>query len=255
MSPLIALLLLSTAPAPRTITLDVGGVARTALVYFPKSGEPSRPAPLVFCWHGHGGSSAQAARSFRIHEHWPEAAVAYPQGLPTPGRYDPEGKRAGWQRNEGDQSGRDLAFFDALLARLKKERPIDTKRIYAMGHSNGGRFTFLLWAARGDVFAAFGPSGSPAVGLAASFKPKSAFVVAGEQDRLVSFAGMKAGIESIRRLLRCSEFGKPEKNGYLTREKGVGGTELAAYVHPGGHEFPADGGKLIAEFFKRHFAR
>ena len=45
-----------------------------------------------------------------------------------------------------------------MLARLKTDYKVDDKRIYSTGHSNGGGFTYLLWAARGDVFAAFAPS-------------------------------------------------------------------------------------------------
>src|SRR4051812_1317347 len=89
------------ALAHREWTVD--GVKREALVYLPS--DTSKPAPLVFVFHGHGGSSNQAARSFRIHELWPEAIVVYPQGLHTPGRLtDPNGEKNGWQAQIGDQN-------------------------------------------------------------------------------------------------------------------------------------------------------
>ena len=165
----------------KTVTLTVDGADRTALVFAPDSAAKTS-SPLVFGWHGHGGGSRQASLSFRMHQVWPEAVVVYAQGLPTKGKTDPEGKKPGWQQGPNDYEGRDLKFFDALLAHLKRTYKIDPDRIYAMGHSNGGRFTDLLWAERGDVFAAFGPSGSPAIGLAYKLKPRSAFHVAGEQD-------------------------------------------------------------------------
>ena len=91
-------------------------------------------------------------RDFAYHKHWPEAIAVYMQGLNTPGVLtDPEGKRPGWQKRVGDQNDRDLKFFDAVLATLKKDYRVDEKRVYATGHSNGGAFTYLLWAARGDV--------------------------------------------------------------------------------------------------------
>src|SRR5262245_40801632 len=62
-------------------TWTVDGVERTALVATPRTSAPHQPLVLVF--HGHGGTSANAARTFRIHELWPEAVVIYPQGLPT----------------------------------------------------------------------------------------------------------------------------------------------------------------------------
>jgi polyhydroxybutyrate depolymerase len=67
-----------------------------------------------------------------------------------------------WQKTFGDQNDRDLKFFDAVLATLKKDCRIDEKRVYATGHSNGGAFTYLLWAARGDVFAAVAPCAAAA---------------------------------------------------------------------------------------------
>jgi polyhydroxybutyrate depolymerase len=153
----LALLLTASEPVPRH--WDVDGVRREALVVIPEATADDQPAPVVFVFHGHGGTSRQAARSFGLHTHWPEAIVVYPQGLPTPGRLtDPEGKRNGWQHAAGEQEDRDLKFFDAMLASLKSEHEIDEARIYSTGHSNGGGFTYLLWASRPDVFAAVAPS-------------------------------------------------------------------------------------------------
>lgn len=86
-------------------------VVRQALVYAPGRATGGA-SPVVFAFHGHGGTMVQAARSFRLHTLWPEAVVVYPQGLPTVGALtDPEGKRPGWQRSPGDYGDRDLKFF------------------------------------------------------------------------------------------------------------------------------------------------
>jgi len=71
---------------------------------------------------------------------------------------DRAGVMAGWQGLAGAQGDRDLRFFDVMLASLRAEFHLDEKRIYATGHSNGGLFTYLLWAERGDTFAALAPS-------------------------------------------------------------------------------------------------
>ena len=146
------------APGFRWLEFKVDGVMREALVYAPSAAKTTA-SPLVFVFHGHGGGSRQAARSFAMNQHWPEAISVYMQGLNTPGRLtDPEGRKPGWQSGAGDQHDRDLKFFDAVLARLKQDYQVDEKRIYATGHSNGGSFTYLLWAERGDVLAAVAPS-------------------------------------------------------------------------------------------------
>ncbi len=105
----------------------------------------------------------QARRSFAIESYWPEATVVYPQGLPTKGITDPEGKKNGWQQKKGDYEDRDLAFFDVMLKTFRSDSSIDMRRVYSTGHSNGGRMTYLLWSERGDAFAAVAPSASPAV--------------------------------------------------------------------------------------------
>src|SRR6185503_20571601 len=97
----------------------------------------------------------------------------YPQALNTPGRFiDFEGKQSGWQLRPGHEEDRDLKFFDALLARLKKDYQVDDKRVYALGLSSGGYFTFLLWAARGKVLAAVAPAASEAADMLSALKPK-----------------------------------------------------------------------------------
>ena len=89
--------------------------------------------PVVFAFHGHGGSMQNAARSFGFHTLWPEAVVVYPQGLNTPDRLtDPEGKKPGWQSAAGDQGDRDLKFFDAVLKNLRQDYKVDSRRIYAI---------------------------------------------------------------------------------------------------------------------------
>src|SRR5262245_8632436 len=145
MTGLLMAALLTATGDPQRTEWTVGGVVREGLVCAP-SKEATGPRPLVFGFHGHGGSMQNGARSFKIHEIWPEAVVVYLQGLPTPGRLsDPEGKKAGWQHGAGEQEDRDLKLFDAVLASMKEKFPIDEKRVYATGHSNGGGFTYLLW--------------------------------------------------------------------------------------------------------------
>src|SRR4051812_44542123 len=160
--PLLAIVcLLSTCvaglaqPGLQPLDLKIDGAKRHALIHAPAG---KMPAPLVFVFHGHGGTSAGAAKMFDIQKHWAEAIVVYPQGVPTPSKTDPKGEKSGWQHAVGDHSDRDLKYFDALLAHVRNHHPVDDRRIYSTGHSNGGGFTYLLWAARGDVLAAVAPS-------------------------------------------------------------------------------------------------
>src|SRR5207253_655567 len=90
-------------PAPKRVEWTVGDAKREALVYVPEAAAKAE-SPVVFVFHGHGGTMRGVAeRSFALHKHWPGAVCVYPQGLLTPGVLtDPEGKRPGWQHNAGD---------------------------------------------------------------------------------------------------------------------------------------------------------
>jgi polyhydroxybutyrate depolymerase len=174
------------------------------------------------------------------------------QGLNTPGRLtDPEGKKSGWQHRVGDQGDRDLHFFDAVVARLKQEYKIDAARVYSTGHSNGGGFTFLLWAERGDLFAAMAPSAAAGAESLPKLKPKPALHMAGEKDGLVKFEWQQRTIEAVRKLNGCEAQGEPwAKECILYPSKT--GTPFIAWIHPGGHIVPPGAPEMVIKFFKEH---
>lgn len=234
----------STDLVERTWMVD--GVQRTALVHIPP-GNP-KPAPAIFDFHGHGGTQRFASRA-NYHVLWPEAVVIYPQGLPTKGMTDTEGNKAGWQQKEGDNDNRDLKFFDAMLDSLKKENLVDEKCIFATGHSNGGRMTYLLWETRPQVFAAFAPSASPATLAVNTYPPRPAFILASPKDQIVPFAWQQRSIDAILKLNQCDT--KPEKwQGVCSRYPSKTANPVITYIHDGGHMPPADAPALITQFFK-----
>jgi polyhydroxybutyrate depolymerase len=234
-------------PTPRT--WQVEGVSREGLVYIPEKKSEGK-LPLVFDFHGHGGTARNAARSHHIHKVWPEAVVVYLQGLKTPGKLtDPEGKRPGWQSRPGDQMDRDLKCFDVVLASIKKELPIDEQRIFSTGHSNGGAFTYLLWAKRGDVFAAFAPVAAPAGLYFADAKPKPLFHSASESDPIVAFAMQKRTFERVKKMNGCDDKGEEWAKGCL-RYSSKSGPPVVVHLHDGGHKYPEAAPELIVKFFK-----
>ena len=240
------------APAGlKTLELTVGGVPRTALVYVPTV-EPGKPVPLVFAFHGHGGSSRGAVASFALDRRWPEAISVYPQGLPTPGMIsDLDGKLPGWQSADGDQGNRDLLFFDALLARLQQDYPVDPKRIYVTGHSNGAGFTYLLWHTRASVFAAVAPC-SGAARYAADLTPKPAIILGGREDHTVKFEWQQMMIDAVKRIDGCDAAGVPWQGGAGTLYPSKTGTPLVTYLYDGGHAMEDGESRWVVEFFKEH---
>lgn len=228
---------------------SVNGVKREALVYVPVRSDAGN-TPLIFVFHGHGGSMRQAAKGIPIHEHWPQAVVVYMQGLPTPGLLtDPEGKKTGWQARPGDQKDRDLKFFDTVSRVLKAELKIDANRVYATGHSNGGSFTYLLWSQRADGFAAFGPSAAIAPRGYGPLMPRPVIHIAAENDELVKFAWQKRMIDSLRKTNQCGEGRAVGKSGCVRYDSKIG-APVVTYIHAGTHNYPAEATALIVEFFK-----
>jgi polyhydroxybutyrate depolymerase len=251
MKAILAAVLLGAGGDPERMEWTVDGVLREALVYAPSKEGPGAP-PLVFGFHGHGGSMRNAARSFVLHDLWPEAVVVYMQGLPTPGRLtDPEGKKAGWQHAPGEQGDRDLKFFDAVLAGLKEKFKVDGTRVYATGHSNGGGFTYLLWGSRPDVFAALAPSAAAGARNLKDAKPCPLLHVAGEKDPLVKFEWQERAIASVRALNGCEEKGREWDQGCMLYPSSKE-APVVTFIHPGDHKYPKEAPSLIVKFFKEH---
>ncbi len=235
------------------LELTVDGVVREALVYVP-SGAKTNSTSVVFVFHGHGGSSRNAIRSFGMHRHWPEAISVYMQGLNTPGRLtDPEGKKPGWQSGPGKEGDRDIKFFDMLFAQLKQDYRVDEKSVYVTGHSNGGQFSYLLWAMRDSQIAAVAPSG--AVGTFFDIlKPKPAMHIAGDKDPLVKFEWQKKMMETLRKLNGCEAEGQEWAPGCIIYPSKLD-VPFVTFIYHGGHEFPSEAPPLIVKFFKEYHLR
>lgn len=235
----------------KRMTWKVGETTREALVYIPPATDTQAKHPLVFAFHGHGGRAEYSARKLPVHELWPNAICVYPQGLPTPVPViDVEGKLPGWQKYEGDQGDRDLLFFDAMLQSFKADYAIDENRIFSTGHSNGGFFTYVLWAARGDTLAAVAPIAAFANPRDVNHqKPKPILHIAGEADRIVPFVQQERTMQQVRKLNGCDAEGKATSK-MVTKYTSKDGPPVVTYIHPGSHGIPDDAPKLIVEFFQ-----
>ncbi|CAN5403734.1 hypothetical protein BH09VER1_BH09VER1_09410 [soil metagenome] len=252
---LIGLTALATTRAEDNSPLKqwtVDGVTREALVYAPAQAM-LEPTPVLFVFHGHGGTMAFVSSRTPFHQLWPGAIVVYPQGLNTPGQItDPNGTLPGWQKTVGDQGDRDLKFFDAMLASLRKDYMVDDKHIFVTGHSNGGAFTYLLWATRGDTLAAVAPTAAAALRLLDQLKPKPAFILGGENDPLVKFVWQQNTINAVLAIDQCGK-GQPGAR-YCTNYSSPIDAPVTTYIHPGGHQFPAEAAPLIVKFFQDRMA-
>ena len=241
---LVGLLLIpgSRDAAAQVMRWQVDGETREAIVYAPASPAGER-APLVLSFHGYG-DNMQNFQYTNVHVAWPEAIVVYFQGL--------ERRRGllGWQVERGGGGDRDLRLVDVALASLRETYSVDDDRIYATGYSNGGMFTYLLWAERPGVFAAYAPVAARLRPSVRPEQPRPVFHVAGERDRVVSFSDQEAAIAVAI-----------ETNGVeATTRCGAGCTVYGAgtaapvmtWIHAGAHVYPRGTSERIVSFFRGH---
>jgi len=173
LSALIALLLLAgllgsanaaelahqLSSGDHTITLSHGGRERSAIVHVPSRAVEMRNIPVVMNFHG-GGGHADNEQEYSLMDRAADRenfVAVYPNGT---GRF---GKRLlTW--NAGTccaysviNNVDDVGFIRALVADLAERIPIDRRRVYATGLSNGGMMAHRLAAEAADLIAAIAP--------------------------------------------------------------------------------------------------
>ncbi len=136
------------AQLDRTVTIMSGGVPRTFDVHLP-SINPPQNLPVLFCFHGTGGSSAgmAATSGFNTLSDGNNFIAVYPQGVQI-------GADIQWNVYVDDQPGHagvgdanapdDIRFTRDMIDKLVLDFNIDRKRVYASGLSNGAFMCYAL---------------------------------------------------------------------------------------------------------------
>jgi polyhydroxybutyrate depolymerase len=247
-SKLVLLLVALQAAAfgqSKVMTWEIDGARREAIVYSPAPKRAAGKAPVVLAFHGHGDTS-ENYQGVELEKFWPQAIVVYPQGLPSS-----RDRAPGWQVERGKDGDRDLKFVDQILTTLHKQFMVDDARIYSTGFSNGANFTYLLWAERPNVFAAFAPVAARILSSVQLTVPKPVFHIGGTADRQIVFADQKQAIEAARRANNATA--KGEICGFhCTRYDSTSGAPVMTLIHNEGHVYPDEASPMIMEFFRKH---
>ena len=223
---------------------QVDGETREAIVYAPAASRGGGKVPLVLSFHGRG-DNMQNFQGTYVHTAWRDAIVVYFQGLES------RGGLAGWQVERGEASDRDLKLVDVALASLRKTYNVDDDRVYATGFSNGGMFTYLLWAERPGVFAAYAPVAGRLRSSVQPKHPRPLFHVAGEQDRQVSFSDQKVAIEIAVDVNGVGASPTSCGDGCTIYGSGTP-APVMAWIHSGGHVYLRGTSERIVSFFQDH---
>lgn len=188
------------------VTLSVGGSAREYLLFVPPGGPA--PRPLVVFLHGAGGTAAWAAGETG----WAACAtregfaLALPEGTPPhpdrPPKFLTNPRR--WNDGSGNAVGDadDVAFFAQLVDDAARRTPIDPRRVYLTGFSNGAGMTFRA-AAELDRFAAVAPvAGLCWVPDPRPPRPVPTLYLIGSADPLVPLRGGDVRSPWLHRIVR-----------------------------------------------------
>jgi polyhydroxybutyrate depolymerase len=229
----------------------VFGGSRPATLRVPAGYEPERPAPLVVLLHGYSLSGKVQEMLFRF------TSIADQEGflfVAPDGTLDPDGKRfwnvASLWCSSAVSTVDDIAYITSLVGEIAAAYAVDPKRVYAVGHSNGGALAHALACARPDVFAAVASLAGPLGKDPALCNPARAVSVLhmhGTADATVGYAGGTKQIAGSSG--PCSYAGAVEtigiwaaKNGCaasseaagsLDLDSSIAGEETAVTRHPG----------------------
>ena len=191
------------APESGRFDITVDGETREYIIAIPEGYDSSKPYRLVFGWHPWGGSAQQVAGMgaggyYGLQgEANGEAIFVAPEGL------DFGGNGQGW----GNEGGKDLAFFDAMLARFENELCIDKDRVFSTGFSFGGMMSFALGCGRGDKVRAIAPmaGNTMASGCLDGDDPVAMMGFHGAADDFVTAAGGRVGRDVFVERNNCGE--------------------------------------------------
>jgi polyhydroxybutyrate depolymerase len=225
-----------------TETLDVGGKARTYVVSIPDSVSGMTPVPIIFGFHGFGGTGDAASQYFGLTGNEP-ALYVYPQALPLPD----QNNGVGWDMKS---DGVDVAFIDALIADLAAKHCVDLTRIFAAGHSHGASFSNHLGCYRPNVFKGIAPvaGGGPWAG-ACTAGGVAAMLTHGTGDDQVPVTAGEDSRDHWLEEAACAGAATMNVNpspcvAYQGCSKTIRWCE-----HGGGHDWPDFAGDGIRQFF------
>lgn len=230
----------------QNLTIQVAGQDRSYVLFVPKTYAASTPLPLIFAWHGLGGTGTMARQYFGIERAANNQAIlVYPTGLTNS-----DGKTA-WTLT---QTGVDVQLFDALLTDIGNKYCIDTKRVYSTGHSYGAMMTNALGCYRGNVLRGIAPvAGMPPFGNPTCTGAVAAWIAHGENDGTVDFTtGGIASRDLWIKLDGCSATTDPvavDPSPCVAYQGCSNGHPVHWCVHQDDHNWPNFAGAGIWGFF------
>jgi polyhydroxybutyrate depolymerase len=176
-------------------TVMVSGVPRTYRLYVPTSLPRNTSVPLLVALHGGLGSGPQFEEQtgFDGLAQANRFIVVYPNGTPI----RPGSKELVWNAGaccsvaaQNQENINDVGFIAALITQLESRYTIDTKRVFAAGHSNGAMLGERLACQLSNQIVAIGvQSGALMVNQCKPAQPVATLEIHGTADQNVPING------------------------------------------------------------------
>ena len=167
------------------------GQLRSYRLHLPDTATPGAAVPLVMALHGGGGNARNIERmsGLSIIADREGFAVVYPNGS---GRL----RHALLTWNAGNCCGRaldeqvdDVGFLNAVLDDVLRRHPVDSRRIYVTGMSNGGMMAYRFGCAAAGRLAAIAPVAGAMNVTCTPAAPLSVIAFHGTADQHVLYEG------------------------------------------------------------------
>ncbi len=241
---------LESASGKQAYTIEHEGVDRQFVVYRPESIELDAEVPVVFMFHGSGGTGEKMynTTSWKAQADAEGFMVVYPTALKFhvfsdekvvngQVKTDVAVYQTKWNSYElpglldekfpDQELHDDVAFTREIVDFVNENYATDESRFYATGFSNGGQFTARLAIETTDVFSAFAPTGAGSIPdqiLAAAeaqaetkseliFTARPVMQMIGERDPKLTHA---AGVEAFSMDESAAAEGNPIQDRYIS---------------------------------------
>jgi len=178
-------------PSRGTASVHLGD--RRVTVHVPQSYDADRPAPLVLLLHGYSSNGAEQESYLKF---TPESdrrgfIYAYPEGTLDGRNYqywNATDACCDFNRTGVDDSG----FLSDLIRKLQSAYRIDAKRVYVIGHSNGGFMAFRFACDHADQVTAIASLNGATWQDPAKCKPSGpvgVLAIHSTDDETIAYAG------------------------------------------------------------------
>lgn len=175
-----------------TANTMIGG-ARPVEVHVPKGYDPTKPTPVVMLLHGYSASGLiqEAYMKFQPVADQRGFLYLHPDGL-----VDSTGEHF-WNATDaccdfGGKNPDDSAYLEGLIEEIEKTYCVDKKRIFLVGHSNGGFMSYRMACDHASTFAAIASLAGAMNEDASKCKPSepvSILEIHGNADMVIGYDG------------------------------------------------------------------